>query len=141
MLRDEESRNGRMAVMSHILRKDGAMNVTLNDKEVHVRLSDSAQRALAGRQTPLLAEMELLFSCLIRKRVLFRDHVGAESATHVSDLLAVRFRPVMTRACSVSSVEGSPPSEDFPIADPRPYVPRWLSIDFRKGKWLGEFGY
>jgi hypothetical protein len=117
------------------------MNVTLNDKEVHIRLSDSAQRALAGRQTPLLAEMELLFSCLIRKRVRFRDHVGTEGATPVSDCLAVRFRPVMTRACSVSSVEGSAPSEDFHIADPRPYIPRWLSIDFRKGEWLGEFGY
>lgn len=117
------------------------MNVILNDKKVHVRLSDSAQRALADRKTPLLAEMELLFSCLIRKRVYFRDHLDPETATEVSSRLAVRFRPVMTRACSVSSVEGSVPSEDFPIADPRPYVPRWLNIDFRKGKWQGEFGY
>lgn len=117
------------------------MNVILNDKEVHIRLSNSAQRALADRQTPLLAEMELLFSCLIRKRVHFRDHHGSENATAVSDRLAVRFRPVMTRACSVSSVEGSAPSEDFPIANPRPYVPRWLNIDFHKGEFRGEFGY
>ncbi|MDR3393932.1 MAG: hypothetical protein P4L70_02920 [Parasulfuritortus sp.] len=117
------------------------MNVTLNEKDVDVRLSASARRALASRQTPLLAEMELLFSCLIRKRVHFRDHLDAEHATPVSDGLAVRFRPVMTRACSVSSVEGHAPSEDFHIADPRPYIPRWLSIDFRKGQWLGEFGY
>lgn len=117
------------------------MNITLNDKEVHVRLSDAAQRALADRQTPLLAEMELLFSCLIRKRVHFRDHHESESATPVSSRLSVRFRPVMTRACSVASVQGSAPSEDFPIADPRPYVPRWLKIDFRKGQWQGEFGY
>lgn len=117
------------------------MNVTLNDKEIHIRLSASAQRALAGRKTPLLAEMELLFSCLIRKRVHFRDHLGSEAATPVSDALAIRFRPVMTRVCAMDSVDGSPPSEDFPIADPRPYIPRWLTIDFRKGRWQGEFGY
>lgn len=117
------------------------MNVTLHDKEVTIRLSNAARRALAGRQTPLLAEMELLFSCLIRKRVHFRDHLEPEVGVAVADGLAVRFRPIMTRACSVSSVEGSAPAEDFPIADPRPYIPRWLAIDFRKGKWLGEFGY
>lgn len=117
------------------------MNVTVNDKEIRVRLSEAAERALASRQTPLLAEMELLFSCLIRKRVLFRDQQDAEDGTPVSSRLAVRFRPVMTRACAVSSVEDAVPKEDFPIANPRPYVPRWLKIDFRKGRWLGEFGY
>jgi len=117
------------------------MNVMLNEKKMDVRLSASARRALASRQTPLLAEMELLFSCLIRKRVRFHEQVDVESSTPVSEYLAVRFRPVMTRACSVSSVEGHAPSEDFHIADPRPYIPRWLSIDFRKGEWRGEFGY
>ena len=117
------------------------MNVTLNEKEVHISLSNSAQRALADRQTPLLAEMELLFSCLIRKRVLFSDQQDSDNATQVSNRLAIRFRPIMARACSVSSVEGHAPSEDFHIANPRPYIPRWLKIDFRKGQWLGEFGY
>lgn len=117
------------------------MNVTLNDKEVQIRLSEAARRALQGREIPLVAEMELLFSCLIRKRVHFRDHHEDVVATPVSDRLAVRFRPIMTRACSIRSLEGSPPSEDFHIADPRPYIPRWLAIDFRKGEWKGEFGY
>jgi hypothetical protein len=48
---------------------------------------------------------------------------------------------VMTRVCAMAEVEGSPPVTDFPIANPRPYVPRWLTIDYRKGQWLGEFGY
>lgn len=115
-------------------------SITLSDKTLEIRLSRAAERALAARATPLLAEMELLFSCLIRKRVRFSDLMAAD-ATPASDSLSVRFRPVMTRVCAVSDVGGAPPLDDFPIANPKPYVPRWLSIDYRQGHWLGEFGY
>lgn len=116
------------------------MNITLADKNLEIRLSAPAQHALEERNIPLLAEMELLFSCLIRKRVRFGD-LQTEDATVVSDRLSVRFRPVMTRACSVAEVGGTPPLDDFPIANPRPFVPHWLAIDYHRGQWLGEFGY
>ena len=48
------------------------MHITLHDKSLEVRLTAAAQKALARRETPLVAEMELLFSCLLRKRVLLR---------------------------------------------------------------------
>ena len=54
-------------------------------------------------------------------------------------LLTVRFRPVMTASCPVDSDEV--PVADFPIQKPEAYVPRWLHIDYRHGKWVGEFGY
>ena len=38
---------------------------------IQVRLTAGAERALAVHRTPLLVELELLFSCLIRKRVRF----------------------------------------------------------------------
>ncbi len=116
------------------------MHITLSGKTLEIRLSSRAEHALAARTTPLLAEMELLFSCMIRKRVRFHDS-HLDGAQRVSERLSVRFRPVMTKACLVSSVAGSPPVEDFPIADSRPWVPRWLSLDYRHGKWSGEFGY
>ncbi|MDA8328044.1 MAG: hypothetical protein M0Z83_03620 [Betaproteobacteria bacterium] len=116
------------------------MNITLADKPVEIRLSRAAKTALAQRTTPLLAEMELLFSCLIRKKVRFYEQ-GAEAGTPASKELSVRFRPVMTSSCTISTLDGPPPCDDFPIKNVRPYIPHWLSIDFRKGQWLGEFGY
>lgn len=116
------------------------MNISLANKNLEIRLSPTARHVLAERSSPLQAEMELLFSCLIRKRVHFSEQV-AKDAVPASDRLSVRFRPVMTRACMVSDLEGSPPLDDFPIANPRPYVPRWLAIDYRRGQWVGEFGY
>lgn len=115
------------------------MNITLHDKTLDIRLTHAAQKALALRDRPLVAEMELLFSCLLRKRVHFGD--SAEQSTPVNERLAVRFKPIMTRRCSVAEGGASPPSESFPLENPRPYVPNWLAIDFRRGKWVGDFGY
>jgi hypothetical protein len=115
------------------------MNVTLHEKSLEIQLTAAAQKALSLRDRPLVAEMELLFSCLLRKRVYFGDEAG--QSTQVNDRLAVRFRPIMTRHCSVSVDGALPPSDDFPIENPRPYVPNWLSIDYRRGEWVGNFGY
>lgn len=115
------------------------MNVTLHDKTLEIRLTAAAERALSVRSEPLVAEMELLFSCLLRKRVYFGE--GLEGTAPVNDRLAVRFKPIMTRRCSVAEGGATPPSEGFPLENPRPYVPNWLTIDYRRGEWVGNFGY
>ncbi len=115
------------------------MNVTLHGKSLEIRLTKAAQKALARRDQPLVAEMELLFSCLLRKRVYFDESL--EQSTPVDDHLAVRFKPIMTRRCSVAEGGATPPSVGFPLENPRPYVPNWLAIDYRRGKWIGNFGY
>jgi len=70
------------------------MNITLHDKSLEIRLTTAAQKALARRDRPLVAEMELLFSCLLRKRVYFGE--SPEQSTPVNDRLSVRFKPIMT---------------------------------------------
>ena len=114
--------------------------VEIEGKTVTVEWSEAANAALALRDRPLLAEMELYFSCLIRKKVRFGD--GTDKGVAVNYHLAVSFRPVMTRICSVSeSGDEGPPLTDFPIARPEAFVPHWLRIDYVDGKWQGEFGY
>lgn len=115
------------------------MHITLHNKSLEIRLTTAAQKALALRDTPLVAEMELLFSCLLRKRVHFGESLN--ETTPAGDHLAVRFKPIMTRRCSVAEGGASPPSESFPLENPRPYVPNWLAIDYRRGQWVGNFGY
>ena len=117
------------------------LNTPLEGKPFRVTLSDAAQRALAQRSTPLIAEMELYFSCLLRLRVRFYERDEEASATPVNAQLSVRFRPVMGRRCDLHEVKGKPPLDDFPIVNRAPYVPHWLRLDFKKGQWVGEFGY
>ena len=40
-----------------------------------VELTNSAQRAIKGLQAPLVAEIHLIFSCLVVKRVWFKESV------------------------------------------------------------------
>ncbi len=67
------------------------MNIRLHDKTLEIRLTRAARKALARRDTPLVAEMELLFSCLLRKRVHFGE--AAERSPPVNDWLAVHSGP------------------------------------------------
>lgn len=115
--------------------------VTIEGKSVNVETSRAADLALRERKQPLLAEMELYFSCLIRKQVRFREAGENTNEVSVGDQLAVRFRPVMTAKCDANYEGDAPPLADFPIVKPTAYVPNWLRIDFRHGKWIGEFGY
>jgi hypothetical protein len=114
----------------------------LLNRDLDLRLSPAAHTALAARTAPLVVEMELYFSCLIRKRVRFLEtaHPGAFCAT-LNEHLTVCFRPVMTRHCSVSEVEGQPELETFPIQRPEAFMPKWLTLDFRRGTWSGEYSF
>ncbi len=115
--------------------------ITIEGKDVNIKTSAAADRALSNRGQPLLAEMELYFSCLIRKQVRFHDAGDFDNEVAVADGLKVRFRPVMTASCGIDHEGKEPPLSDFPIVKPQAYIPRWLRIDFRRGEWVGEFGY
>ncbi len=114
-------------------------SVHLANRDLKLCLSTAA---LAERGTPLVVEMELYFSCLIRKRVRFLSapHPDAFGAT-ADDRLTVCFRPVMTRTCALSDVEGQPELEAFPIQRPEVFLPKWLALDIHRGAWSGEFSF
>jgi hypothetical protein len=108
-------------------------------KKVLVEWSSSADKKLQELAEPLNVEMELYFSCLIRKAVRFGGDAQASNFTAAAPRLKIGFRPVMTKVCKVSDFEGEPPLEDFPIVKPEAYVPKRLAIDYKAGKWVGEF--
>ena len=108
-------------------------------KPVQIEWTATADRQLRNLPEPMLVEMELYFSCLIRKAVRFGREAQAGNFALASPQLKVGFRPVMTRVCQVSEVEGEPPLEDFPVVRPEAFVPKRLALDYKDGKWTGEF--
>ncbi len=116
------------------------VTIEILGKSVRVEWSKAAEKALNKLTAPLLVEMELLFSCLIRKAVRFRQDSHPENFVFVTPQLKVRFRPVMTKACRISDLGGGEtPLTDFPIKKPSAFVPKHLFIDNRRGQWVGEF--
>lgn len=115
--------------------------VDIHGKPVRIELSTAAAAALRLRTTPLLAEMRLFFSCMARKEVRFLEEGDAADQIVVAQGLAVRFRPVVTRACTLEEKGAPPRLEETPVRNPTAFVPQWLRIDYRSGEWRGEFGY
>jgi len=115
--------------------------VVYEGKTIRLSLSPKAKKKLVELKQPLCAEMELYFSCLIRKKLRFNHHCSADNSVRVTDKLHLSFHAIMTKACKNDFAGDEPPTTDFPIANIRPYIPRWLKIDYRSGHWRGEFGY
>ncbi|NWG86250.1 MAG: hypothetical protein HXY26_01865 [Hydrogenophilaceae bacterium] len=115
--------------------------IQLLGRDLRVALSRAAVRALEARVTPLHVEMELYFSCLIRKRVYFDLPQRGEVALIGQDM-SIGFRPVMSRGgCSVADTNPEEMLVDLPTGEPQRFVPHWLKLDYRHGQWQGEFGY
>ena len=107
--------------------------IALQDRSVNIEISPLAWTILNNRESPLGVEMELYFSCLLRKKVRFYEQYQTDLVDDeitVNDKLQVRFNAVMTESCSVESTL-TPPLVAFPIARIKPYVPRWLRIGYK----------
>lgn len=116
--------------------------IRLYGKPVRVELSTAAERALAKRAQPLFAEVQLIFGCMIAKRVWFRDEPNP-GAVPVHPKLSLWFRPARyEKACSFDDIDGGAVASDFPIAvDRKGFVPDVVRIDYRAGKFVGDFTY
>jgi hypothetical protein len=116
--------------------------ITFQGRVLELTVSRQAQTQLDRRTEPLFLEMELYFSCLIRKRVLVRESIDGPDAVTLGDRLVARFRPVVTQTCAMRDVErDNPPVKDMPIIRPERFFPHWLTLDYRRGTWLADFGY
>lgn len=116
-------------------------HVQLGRRRVRVRLSEAARRALDQREGVLYAQMELYFSCLLRFKLRFSDTPLDTHSAAVTDKLYLSFRPVMTAHCGRDFEGDEPPLTDFPIRNAEAFVPKSVSIDWRRGRWQGSFEY
>ena len=116
-------------------------------RPLRLHVTRAAWRAMERLETPLEVEMELYFSCLVRKQVRFHPGGRPVAARRqfepllLSEHLSLSFRPVVTEHCSVADAGDAPPLTDLPAVRGAALVPRWLKLDFRSGAWVGEFGY
>lgn len=118
------------------------VTIQLHGKPVRVELSAAAERVLERRRAPLYAEVQLIFGCMIAKRVWFREE-AVEGAVPVNPKLNVWFRPARyQKACSFDDIDNGAEASDYPVVgDRRRFVPDLLFIDYRGGKWIGDFTY
>jgi hypothetical protein len=114
----------------------------LDGKRVRLELSRAAERALARRNAPLYVEVQLIFGCMIAKRVWFREEAFA-GAVPVTPMLHVWFRPASyAKGCSFDAIDSGAVANDYPmVAERKRFVPDIVRIDYRAGQWVGDFSY
>ncbi len=115
--------------------------VRVNDRDVEVRWTRRAEHALQHEQQSLVVELQLYFSCVVKKRVLFHQQTLVNT-TVVSDRLELIFRPIASAVCDPKEFATSyPEGRDLSQGAAAHMVPRIVEIDHWLGDWEGQFLY
>ncbi len=114
--------------------------VVLNGRQLSIKWTESAHREFQDREQALTVEMQLYFSCVVKKRVLFHDGVGFETV-RVDDTFHIGFRCVQPAVCSPEEFTTNFPEKRELKSTSAQMTPASLRLDFRHGQWAGEFGY
>lgn len=131
----------RAAVHIAIRRRMLAAPVSINGKPVIVEWTQAAARSLANRSRPLVVELELYFSCLVKKFVHFHDEAPRRKTIHVADKLHLYFRAVTSTACTMDVAErlGRQPDAELDTVASHKLSPKRVRLDFSKGEWQADF--
>jgi hypothetical protein len=121
----------------------GICTVRLFGRVLEAETTARALHAQIDAVGPWVAEMELYFSCLVRKRLRFLP-LGETASTarrlaRLTERLYLAFRPLVTPQCRLDPLNAeAPPLMTMPVKDAAAH---WVRIDYRSGQWLGDFGY
>ena len=115
--------------------------VYINRRPLDLRWTSRAERELDLRARALIIELQLYFSCVVQKRVLFHQHADF-ATTRVDDRLQIAFHAVASAVCDPSHFAmNHPVGRDLSPGPAARMVPAIVEIDYRAGRWEGEFRY
>jgi len=116
-------------------------NVTshFREKDIKVAWTRRAEQAFSLRTTTLIVEMQIYFSCVVKKRVLFHEQLDMESLP-VTDKISIISRAVQSDTCSAEEfARNYPVKQELTSTAAKRMYPRLLNIDYINNQWLGEF--
>lgn len=132
-----------VAVIEHWLNPEAYEHIlTLRGKPLRISWTRRAERQLRKQSQPLLAEMQLYFSCVVKKRVLFHPSAGEEKLQWlvVDDRIKVAFRAVQANSCDpVEFAAHFPVKGEFETLAAVKMHPSHLHLDYQGGQWRGDF--
>ncbi len=117
------------------------IDTKLENKAIRVQLTNRAVKALQKQSTPVYIGLELYFSCLVKKRIVAFDRRPGREVFRIDDKLFMYFRPVQSKSCNIHELKGanSPVLIDFSVVKRRALIPKYVEIDYKKGRWTGDF--
>ncbi|VAW97654.1 hypothetical protein MNBD_GAMMA21-2167 [hydrothermal vent metagenome] len=109
------------------------------DKRVEVKWTQRANKALSSRTSLLTIEMQIYFSCVVKKRVLFHDESDLDAVT-INDKLRIISRAVQSGSCdAVEFAKNFPIKHELTATSAKKMLPSLLCIDYKNQQWVGDF--
>ena len=122
-------------IVSLMSAEESCSTAKVGDREIEVFCSPRADRALAKRDQALTVEVRLSFGCMVRKEVRFLELSAAENAIAVNERLRLLLTTFVPSVCEIGATEQA-------VASPRlrEFTPKWVRIDYARGRWIGDYG-
>lgn len=100
---------------------------------MEVRWTGRAEQALSQHSKPLVVEMQVYFTCVVKKRVLFYEQ-DKPQGTPVDERLNILFNVVESNSCDpVEFANNFPVKQVFSSPAANKMKPSALEIDYRNG--------
>lgn len=116
--------------------------VRINQREVGVSWTGRAEKELQRSDRALVVELQLYFSCMVKKRVLFHHQPVEFDSIRVNDKMEIAFQPIASAVCDPQEFAASyPQGKNLSAGKAARMVPRTVEIDYRLGNWEGQFHY
>lgn len=113
--------------------------IELYGRPLDISWTRRAQKALEKRKQPLFVEMQLTFSCVVKKRLIFHD-CYAHGSVPVFEKLSLDFRTVEPTSCDPEEfARNYPERRELKSGAARRMNAKKLVFDYKKSKWVGEF--
>ncbi len=116
-------------------------NIDLRGKNMAILYSKRAKKALLQRNSILIAELQLYFTCVVQKRVMFHDTTSLDTIPTSSNL-AIAYHTVQSNACDpVEFAESHPVKKELKSKAALSMCPSSFKIDYKNGEWTGDFSF
>ncbi len=112
---------------------DSSTTINASGREIEVRCSASANQALAQRERPLVAELELAFACMPRKQVRFHDAPMGGDVINVNERLGLLITAIVPNTCETDK------GKTAANITAQKFIPKRVRIDYLHGAWVGEY--
>jgi len=114
-------------------------SIDIRGKKMSIMYSKRAEKALQQRSQPLIAELQLYFTCVVQKRVNFHDETKLETII-ANPQLEIAYNTVQSNACEpVEFAAKHPVKKELKSNAAKSMRPSLFKIDYKNNQWIGEF--
>lgn len=116
-------------------------SIDIRGKKMSIMYTKRAEKALKKRNKSLIAELQLYFTCVVQKRVVFHESTELDTIK-ANENLEIAYHTVQSNACNpVEFAEKHPIKKELNSKGAQSMRPSLFKIDLIDGQWIGNFSF